>query len=96
MANTAYQINSGITRNAALSSAVTLTVPTNSTHIQVQVLSNDVVYTNDGTTPTTSNGFILFKNTINTIVIHPNMTFKFIEYVAGAEIRYQFLTENAA
>lgn len=89
-----YQTVGSFTRNASLSSAVTLTKPTGATHLLIQILSNDVVITFDGTTPTTTNGFILLKNNTYEFTLHATTSIKVIEYAASAEIRYQFFAEN--
>lgn len=79
------------TQNAALNVAVALTKPgLGENKLLVQVSTQNVRYTLDGTTPTASKGFQILAGEKELIPITGKTTVTVIEEVASASIDYQF------
>jgi len=80
------------TRNASLSSAVTLSIPDGARLLIVQALAQNVRMTLSATsTPTATVGFRLTAGDPPlAFPVGENSVFKFIEETSGAEIQYQF------
>lgn len=76
---------------ADISSAVTLTAPAGATKLRMQAITQNVRYTLDGSTPTTSSGFELLAGDPAIIVpIESNTTVKVIEETSAADLEYQW------
>lgn len=76
---------------ATISSATTLTPPAGATAILIQVLTQNIRYTLDGTTPTASVGFQLKAGEPATIIPwNDNMTLQVIQETATASLQYQW------
>lgn len=75
-----------------LSSAVNLstTKPEGADYIQIVAFTKNVMYTIDGTTPTSSTGFPLTAGTIYNLKVGQGATMKVIEAEASASIQYQW------
>lgn len=82
----------GHTSRSDLSAAKTLTAPNGvCTKLLIQCLTQNVRYTFDGTTPTTSLGFRLVAGDSPYIIpLASNTVIKVIEETATANIQYQF------
>lgn len=79
--------NSGL----SISSAQTITIPDGATKWIVQTIDQNVRYTLDGTTPTTSSGFRLTADRDPIVIpISPGTTLKVIEETGTADLEYQF------
>lgn len=79
------------TQNSSLSSAVTLTIPDGASKIMLQVQTQNVRLTIDGTAPTTSKGFQLKAgNPALLIPLGRATALKVIEEAATAVLDYQF------
>jgi hypothetical protein len=71
-------------------SAVTLSIPATADGILAQAISQNVRYTLDGSTPTTSKGFVLYAGADPLrIPINPDVTIKVIRVANGAELQWQ-------
>ena len=82
------------TQNTSLSSAVSITVPPQATHVLLQAQTQDVRVTIDGTAPTATKGFLVVAAWDWTILPVPsNGTLKAIEVAASAKLDYQFIQE---
>lgn len=74
-----------------ISSAVTLTVPEGARKLLAQALTQNIRYTLDGTTPTTSAGFQLAAGDPPIVIpVDEDTTIKVIEEAATADLQYQF------
>lgn len=83
------------TQNGTLSSAVTLTIPAGATGVYVQALTQNINFTMEGTTPTSTVGFTLVANDpVLAIPITTRTVLKFIEVAASATLKYQFYREE--
>lgn len=81
------------TYNTSISSATDITIPSNADSIMISAKDNDVHYTLDGTTPTTSLGFKLIADSAPIILpLTSGTVIKVIETTASAAIDYVFLT----
>lgn len=80
------------TRNASISAATSLTIPARATGILLQADTATVYYTLDGTTPTTTAGFILQANELVRIDLFKGGIVKVIS--ATGAVRYQFFGAN--
>ncbi|PIG93715.1 hypothetical protein [Gloeocapsopsis sp. IPPAS B-1203] len=84
------------TRNAALSSAVTLTVPANGSGLFLSVESGAINYTINGSTPTTGATGLGFKQVpadgMVRLDLFPGAQVRVIEQAASAVIQYQFFS----
>jgi hypothetical protein len=79
------------TGGTSISSATTLTIPNGARYVLVQALAQNVRYTLDGTTPTTTLGFQLKAgDPPRSIWCETGVTLKFIEEAATASLQYQF------
>ncbi len=79
------------TRNASLSSAVTLTAPAGASLLMIQATGQNVLITLDGTTPTASVGFTLFAGDPPSLVpISEDTVVKAIQVASGGSINYLF------
>ena len=79
------------TSNTTISSATTITVPAGARYILMQVLTQNVRYTLDGTVPTTTSGFQLKAGDPPIAVwCETGVTLKVIEETATASLQYQF------
>ncbi len=79
------------TQNASLSSAATITVPGGATQWMVQALTQNVNFTLDGTTATSTIGFTLTAgNPVIIVPVYPGQTISAIEIAATATLKYQF------
>jgi hypothetical protein len=88
------QAKGDIQRDASISAATTITT-TDADLIVLQPLTNDVYITFDGSTPTTTNGFLLKKDGIFEHELHSTNTIKVIEATASAEISWQLFVNNS-
>lgn len=88
------QAKGTIQRDASISAATTITT-TDADLIILQPLTNDVYITFDGTTPTTTNGFLLKKDGLYEHELHSTNSIKVIEATASAEIRWQLFVNNS-
>lgn len=77
-----------IVRETSLSSAYTL-VTTGAHVVHIQPLTQDVWLTTDGSVPTATNGFKLFKDGLTEWDVSGGAVLKVLEVTASAEIRYQ-------
>ncbi len=70
----------------------TLTIPTNATLVMVQVETDEVRFTLDGTTPVAgSTGFILrATDPVFIVDVERGVTFKYTRETADAVLQYQF------
>lgn len=76
-----------------ISSAVTLTPAAGATKLLIQVTTQNLRYTLDGTAPTTSSGFLMTAGDPPIIIVlEDNVTIKVIEESATADIQYQWGT----
>ncbi len=64
--------------------------PTDATHLKVQVLTQNIRYTIDGTESSATIGFQLAAGTETTLPV-PNLGISVFEEAAGAIIQYQWL-----
>jgi hypothetical protein len=79
------------TKNAALSSVVTLTKKSNATKLLIQALSKNVSFTLDGSTPDATTGFQLVAGAAPTLIdVSGVAVVKVIEIAASATIQYQW------
>lgn len=79
------------TRNASLGTAVTLTAPTGATKLLIQALTQDVRYTLDNSTPSSTNGFLMVADDPPLLIpLGPDTIVKIIQDAAGAEVQYQW------
>lgn len=78
------------TQVSDLSSAVTLTKPTGAVNLMLQPLTQNVRFTLDGTTPTSSKGFQLTAGELYVFPV-PGASVKVIEETASASLEYQWL-----
>lgn len=78
------------TTNGTLSSAVTLTRPTGADVLIIQAFAQNVRYTLDGTTPTSTTGFQLTVGTLRVIEVGLATAVKVIEESASGSIQYQW------
>jgi hypothetical protein len=81
-----------MTRNASISTATTLTIPARATGLYLQGETADVYYTLDGSTPTTTNGFILQDKELVRLDLFTGATVKVIS--ASGAVRYQAFGVN--
>jgi len=80
------------TQNASLNTVQSITVPALAGVVLMQATTQNVRYTLDGTTPTTSKGFVLKAGEEPQLVpVEPGNTIKAIEETASAKLDYQFL-----
>lgn len=79
------------TQNSSLSSAVTVTLTSGANGLLVQCTGTNVRYTLDGTTPTSTTGFVLYAtaNPVLLLASSDDTQFKFIESAASAVLIYQ-------
>lgn len=79
------------TQNSSLSSAVTVTLTSGANGLLVQCTGTNVRYTLDGTTPTSTTGFVLYAtaNPVLLLASNDDTQFKFIESAASAVLIYQ-------
>lgn len=90
--NTSIAAVGSHTRNASLSSAVSLAVPATANVLQIQAETQNVRYTLDGTTPTSTVGFLLYAGMEQYMIAVPvNGTVKIIEVTSGGVVNYQFM-----
>ncbi len=85
-----FQPEGSHTRNAALSSAVTLTKPSGAGLIILQCETQNVKFTLDGTTPTATVGFLLTAGDPPILVPVAGAAVKVIEVAASASVNYQW------
>ncbi len=78
------------TRNASLSSAVTLTKPATATRLLIQCETQNVKFTLDGTAPTATTGFLLVASDPAILIPVGGTAVKVIEVAASASINYQW------
>jgi hypothetical protein len=76
---------------ATISSATTLTKPEGANQILIQALIQNVRFTLDGTTPTTTVGFQLLAGNPPVIIAVPGASMKVIEEAATASLQYQWI-----
>lgn len=79
------------TTNSSLSSAVSLTRPTGADVLVIQVFTQAVRYTLDGTTPSASTGFKLAAGEYRVIEVGLATAVKVIEETTSASIQYQWM-----
>lgn len=78
------------TSNSSLSSAVSITTPMGSEGLLVQALTQNIRFTIDGTTPTSTLGFQLKAGDPPVLIpVAPGTVLKFIEETATANLQYQ-------
>jgi len=82
------------TRNAVLSSKVTLTAPATANAILIGAETKSVRITLDGTDPTTTVGFLLAAGDWVMIRVSALASIEVIEVEASAVIQYQWLKEG--
>ncbi len=75
-------------RQASLSSAYTI-VTTGATIVHFQPLNQDVWLTTDGSTPTATNGFRIYKDALSEWDVSGGIVLKVLEVTTSAELRYQ-------
>jgi len=80
------------TKNAALSSTVTLTAPAGVNALKIQVETKAVRYRLDGTAPDATTGFSISAGTSIIIPISPGGVIKIIEEDVSATVQYQWGT----
>lgn len=87
----AFSIIGSHTRNTSLSSAVAITLPAGANALLVQCTGQNVKYTLDGTTPTSSVGFVMVANASPVIITHvsEDTVLTVIETAASAVLEYQ-------
>ncbi len=79
------------TKNASLSSAVTLTAPAGASFLMIQATGQNVLITLDGTVPTASTGFTLYAGDPPSLVpIAEDTVVKAIESTSTGTINYLF------
>lgn len=75
-------------RYTSLATARTLTPPSNADALLIQAITQNIVFTLDGTTATANNGFVLYKSSDPLLITIPqNRTISIIEQTASAEAR---------
>lgn len=85
------------TANSTLNSAVTVTIPAGSNGLLVQAFTQNIRFTIDGTTPTSTTGFRLTAGSDPVVLtaVTDNAVFKFIEEAASATLQYQAIRIGA-
>jgi hypothetical protein len=78
------------TKNATLSSAVTLTAPAGVNALKIQAETKAVRYRLDGTAPDATTGFSIAAGALVTIQTSPGGVVKIIEAEASATVQYQW------
>lgn len=78
------------TRNATLSSAVTLTAPAGANTLWMSVETQNVRLRFDGTDPTATVGLLLYAGQTYILVVSAAQAIKLIEVAASAVINYQW------
>lgn len=86
-----FAVSGSHTKNATLSSAVTLTKPSGATNLWIQALDQNIRFRLDGTAPDATTGFQLAAGDFLVIPV-PGTTVKVIEETATATIQYQWLS----
>jgi hypothetical protein len=81
-----------MTRNASISTATTLTIPSRANGLFLQGETSDVYYTLDGSTPSTTNGFILQSGELIRLDLFTGAAVKVIS--ATGAVRYQAFGVN--
>ena len=75
-------------RYTSLATAQTLTPPSNADAVLIQAITQNIIFTLDGTVATANNGFILYKSSDPLIITIPqNRTISIIQQTASAEAR---------
>lgn len=84
-----------IQRLTSLGTAQTLTIPSGSTCLMLQALSQDVFITLNGETPSATSGFRITANGIfEEPCLREGATVRVIEAAVGAEFRFQCFREE--
>jgi hypothetical protein len=78
------------TRNATLSSAVTLTAPAGANTLWISVETQNVRLRFDGSDPTATVGLLLYAGQTYILAVSPLQAIKLIEVAASAVINYQW------
>lgn len=86
-----YRPVGAFTQNALLGTAAVVAVPDGANGLLVQCTGQNLRYTIDGTTPTSTNGFILIKDTSPQLLYKSDddCVFTFIETAATGTLMYQ-------
>lgn len=87
----AFTVVGAHTQNSSLSSVVTVSVPNGANGLLVQCTGQNVRYTLDGSTPSSTNGFVLYATSSPVIIVagSDDTSLKFIETAASAVLIYQ-------
>lgn len=78
------------TTDATVDAATALVAPAGATMVRLQCAAQAIRYTLDGTTPTTSTGFLLAVGVEKDIVVGGGASLQVIAAVSGASIQYQW------
>ena len=82
--------NGSHTQTNSIASATEITIPSGATRVVMQCATQNVRYTLDGTTPTTTLGFLITKATDPIEVYVKGCTLTVIEVATTAVLDYQF------
>lgn len=75
---------------ATLSSATVIATPEGGDAVQFQPATQSIRYTTDGTTPTSTVGFLVTAGTMVLLDMGSSQTLKVIETTASASLQYQW------
>ena len=87
-----WQLVGSHTQDTSVSSATAITITAPANAILCGAQTQNILYTLDGTTPTTTKGFILVAGAVPTLIpVIPGQVVTFIEAAGSAKLDYQLL-----